>query len=310
MHEALSSHAASQAAHEASSRASPIGRHIRNNSSFDFYGTTPLDYEDEDDEQYDLGISAQYRRPKLSAHHRLLLLRLRPLLSLEAQLLRALLPDSEGLAGSKFGLEGSWTGTTAWRNEQPDYPSYPDSTTGSRSLLRSYPSSSALDEISIPVSLSPHNVSTTSPITEATPPITSTQSIYQKKMDSIYASARSPLGKPSLPLGGSSISPVVMKQIGPFPDSRPGSLRKDRDEVNGGGTNPSFTWNEDTRYRRNIASPTPSGYESGDDVPERLLATCAMDILSLWNDTVLRNLLCGPLATGGLGLKLHEDAGL
>ena len=61
--------------------------------------------------------------------------------------------------------------------------------------------------------------------------------------------------------------------------------------------------------RSNMRSPTPSMLDSF-EVPERVLSACALDILSLWQDEVLRNLLCGPLSTGGLGLKLHEDAGL
>jgi hypothetical protein len=73
----------------------------------------------------------------------------------------------------------------------------------------------------------------------------------------------------------------------------------------------SYTWEDDTRSaKNNIARYNHSGFEPGGDVADRILAACTQDILSLWNDAFLRNLLCGPLAMGGLGLDLHEDAGL
>jgi hypothetical protein len=58
-----------------------------------------------------------------------------------------------------------------------------------------------------------------------------------------------------------------------------------------------------------MRSPTPSSVDEK-DVPERVLAACVPDILTLWKDEVLNRLLCGPISMGGLGLKIHEDAGL
>lgn len=310
IHDSLSAYAAAQAAQQASSRASPIGGHTRNNSSFDLYGASILNNNDEDDEEFDIGISAHLRRPKLSAQHRLLLLRLRPLLSLESQLLRTLIPDSREFPGFNFGFDGSPAGLTAWGNEQPDSFSYSSSASRPQSPLHTHPSSFTLDEIAIPISKSPHSGLSTSPLAEGlmagTGPAGS-QSFSRKNTGSFRASPRSPIGRsPLSPLAGPASSPIVMKQIGPFPDSHSGSLSKDTPEFVGRS---HAAWDEDAPPRSIATSPTPSGYEPGDDVPERMLATCAPDIVSLWGDAFLRNLLCGPLAMGGLGLKLHEDAG-
>jgi len=73
----------------------------------------------------------------------------------------------------------------------------------------------------------------------------------------------------------------------------------------------SLPWGDDNRStKRNAASSALGGTDHADDVPDRVLSACAQDMLSLWNDPFLQKLLCGPLETGGLGLRLHEDASL
>ncbi|CCA72834.1 related to guanine nucleotide-binding protein alpha-4 subunit [Serendipita indica DSM 11827] len=367
--EALSAYSSSQQQRQhqqsrsryGSPRSTPLGTpSIQATSNFEFFANAGSD---EDDEDYDLGMGASslpHRRPRLTSKHNVLLLRLRPLLSLEPQLIRTLLSNDLSnpappvflRTNSSAGYFSSGVGGgTVWRNEVPD--EFPSPLAASPSA--SAPAISPLivsNEVALPAGWNSYRSASAFPVptnginrTESgsstgdsgegmgvrgevgndstvmyeapsVVPITIPRRMHSRNDGSLTHA--SPNGSISYS-GGAPVfssgqqqqsilqSPLTMSpSTGLVHPDRPFAERVGHGSSQDGGPHPLTGSN--MSIRGNMRSPTPSVHDSF-EVPERVLSACAPDILTLWRDEVLRNLLCGPLSTGGLGLKLHEDAG-
>ncbi|KAG8751427.1 hypothetical protein FRC14_007916 [Serendipita sp. 396] len=314
INDALTTYSASRADSNAqtypSPRATPLGSPINQKSGFDFFAPAGSD---EDDEGSDLGVSTHLRRPKLTPRQNVLLMRLRPIISLEPQLLQSLLStESNGPAPPVF-LPGfgsnlhkfprnqdptPYPAGTSWRNEVPD--DYTAPIADYSTLPTPISPIIVSDEVALPANWNISRSNTMNTLssnnlmeTFSSSPSTAVPTRRQQTETEMIT----PKSSMSTSAGSTSFSPLSnpLTNSGfekPFAETsqRGGGL---------GGSNPSI--------RGNMRSPTPT--VDPFEVPERVLAACASDILSLWRDDVLRNMLCGPLSMGGLGLKLHEDAG-
>ncbi|KAG8802553.1 hypothetical protein FRC17_006385, partial [Serendipita sp. 399] len=339
-----------------SPRATPLGSPIVQKTGFEYFAPAGSD---EDNEESDLGVSTQLRRPKLTSRQNVLLMRLRPILSLEPQLLQSLLstesngpappvflPTSFGsslhkFAGSPQELPPHPAGSTSWRTEVPD--DYASPTADFDSSLPT-PISPILvsDEVALPAGWntlhrtstfntlsSIHNsqaaeFSSFSSFAPSSTVVPHNNSSSSRRQRSEGGEGMTITPKSSLSTSGSStFSPLSASSANnnhnansgfekPLAESNHNNSHQHQPNQRsggggGGGGGSGNLWGSNPNIRGSMRSPTPS--MDPFEVPERILAACASDILSLWRDDVLRNMLCGPLSMGGLGLKLHEDAG-
>jgi hypothetical protein len=348
MHEALTVYASKQSGTSTPQMTPTAGSPVYQRPSFDLINAGASD---EEDEEYDLGVPSHRKRPKLTPQHRLLLLRLRPILSLESQLVQVLLNEDGSGGPSNFASVDyqqldftvpANSEVTDWNHEKPDdLPSSRVSTaTGNKNVASPIMEEEHVSQPFTPGSWSHSRTSTLSKSLDPSPlGDLSTLSNSLPSDGSLVLTPPTPTRSQTLPVGnrpplsppnyprlrpsvendlrnrtysagsGSTLSPRAI-QIPHTPLVKSPLIRHTAQGSSGDSAALSSAgYSSMNSMKGSMRSPTPSSVDEK-DVPERVLAACVPDILTLWKDEVLNRLLCGPISMGGLGLKIHEDAGL
>jgi hypothetical protein len=318
---------------------------------FDFGHGIPSDAEDE---ASDLGMSATSRsqnshssssskrsRPKPSTQRHVLLMRLRPVLALEAQLVRILKAEST----SGYGNENLQNLQSSWVEDLPSYQysqfsQYPrlpltplsPSAPSPGPEMRPISPYNLTKEFSGPSTWGHHHQNQASAVLfplgdirdagrdspSAYGPDNSHSVRRNNPISSITPSRQLYTPTPIITsFGNNMIGVNGSRAITPYGPWETANTHSDGEQVAtfNRSDRPAYPYYSDIRpssaNAKSPISPTGSvmaGHENA--IPERILSACASDIVALWRDEEIRHLLCSSSSKGGMGLKLHEDAGL